>query len=410
MLVQLTMEKSKEKYNIICISNQLWDLPNWTNKRHVMYRLAERGHTVLYVDPPINLGFMLIRQILKGSWNLQRLLSQTYKDKSSAKIFTPINLLPFSKITSYFHILNIQKIAKKNFDPMRKTVLWVYHVQLVELTDYLENLNYDVLVYDCVDNYEAFPPAGALFRTNVYGEKLHTQEELLAEKADVVFATAPGLVNKLRKFNNNVYFTPNVGDYNRFKDTMKYKDQLPEDLAKISRPRVGMIGAMDDYKFDKNLVRRAAIDNPEISFVLIGPIALRDKGTTIASLGLADLKNVFYLGVKPYPIKHLYMAGFDVEMIPYKLNDYTVGGCFPVKFHDALAAGLPVVVTDLPAYTPFEDVCYISKSEEDFSKNVKRAIQEDNADRRRARQLVAKENNWDGKVDKMLQLIESSIN
>ena len=144
--------------------------------------------------------------------------------------------------------------------------------------------------------------------------------------------------------------------------------------------------------------------------MLIGPIALRDKGTTIASLGLADLKNVFYLGVKPYPIKHLYMAGFDVEMIPYKLNDYTVGGCFPVKFHDALAAGLPVVVTDLPAYTPFEDVCYISKSEEDFSKNVKRAIQEDNANRRRARQLVAKENNWDGKVDKMLQLIESSIN
>jgi len=43
-----------------------------------------------------------------------------------------------------------------------------------------------------------------------------------------------------------------------------------------------------------------------------------------------------------------------VFIIPYQINDYTVGGCFPVKFHDALSAGLPVVVTDLPAYAPLK--------------------------------------------------------
>ena len=82
-----------------------------------------------------------------------------------------------------------------------------------------------------------------------------------------------------------------------------------------------------------------------------------------------------------------------------------MGGCFPVKFHDVLAAGLPVVVTDLPAYRPFGDVCYISKGYNEFSQNVRRAIEENSPEKVKQRQDVAKDNNWDGKVAKMLSLI-----
>ncbi len=107
-------------------------------------------------------------------------------------------------------------------------------------------------------------------------------------------------------------------------------------------------------------------------------------------------------GLKPNtPDQHVFI-------IPYVLNDYTVGGCFPVKFHDGLAAGLPVVVTDLPAYLPFKDVSYISKTFEEFSNNIEKALKEDSPEKIKARQQVAKENNWDGKVAKMLSLIKET--
>jgi glycosyltransferase involved in cell wall biosynthesis len=104
-----------------------------------------------------------------------------------------------------------------------------------------------------------------------------------------------------------------------------------------------------------------------------------------------------------------YYAGFDVTIIPYLLNDYTVGGCFPVKFHEGLAAGVPSVVTNLPAYAPFADVCYISKSANEFSQNIRRALEEDSEIKVKERQHVAKDNNWEGKVAKMLALIQSFI-
>jgi len=395
-----------KKYNIVCLSNQLWDFPNWTNKRHVMSRLSKLGHNVLFVDPPINFGKVLLAQVKRKLWSIRRFFTQCKVSDCGAAVYTPINLLPLSFITSKFHIKKIRKLSRKQFTNKNETILWIYHVQLADLKSYLDRLEYDILVYDCVDNYGAIPEEKAFFRTNIFGEELKVQERSLTTRANIVFASAPGLVDKLKNYNKKVYYTPNVGDYKRFKDVVNFKDQVPEDLKSIPRPRVGMLGSLDEYKFDAKLVREVASDNLEVSFVLIGQIALKDKNATINDLGLGGLKNVYYLGAKPYENKHLYMAGFDAEMIPYKLNDYTVGGCFPVKFHDSLAAGLPVIVTNLPAYAPFEEVSYISKTPEEFSKNIRKALDEDTPARIKARQAVAKENDWEGKVKKMLELIE----
>ncbi|MBP8961116.1 hypothetical protein KBG31_02745, partial [Patescibacteria group bacterium] len=90
-------------------------------------------------------------------------------------------------------------------------------------------------------------------------------------------------------------------------------------------------------------------------------------------------------------------------------NEYTVGGCFPVKFHDALAAGLPTVVTDLPAYAPFKEVSYVAKTHEEFVSLVKKALIENDRSKELERQKVAEQNDWDGKVEKMLQIISENL-
>ena len=96
-------------YNIICLSNQQWDYPLPTNKKHVMSRLAERGHKVLFVDPPINTGRMFVRQVLGGKWGIGRLSTQTYRG-GTALIYSPLKPIPSAGVTAGWHISKIQKV------------------------------------------------------------------------------------------------------------------------------------------------------------------------------------------------------------------------------------------------------------------------------------------------------------
>uniref|UniRef100_A0A7C4TLI4 Glycosyltransferase family 1 protein n=1 Tax=candidate division WWE3 bacterium TaxID=2053526 RepID=A0A7C4TLI4_UNCKA len=391
-------------YNIICLSNQQWDYPLPTNKRHIMERMGKLGHRVLFVDPPINTGRLFLRQILRGQWPVSRLITQTYQ-QDNVLVYSPLNPVPDVKITTKLHISKIGSLAKNHFVPGNKTILWVYHVEMPLLKAYVNEISRDLLIYDCVDNYTAFPERSLFYSAVAPKQKIIEQEKMVTEKADLVFATTPGLVDKLNKYRETVYFMPNVGDYEKFKDVQKIKDKIPEDLASIRRPRIGFTGAIDEYKFDKDLLAKIARDHPNYNFVIIGPLALKDKEGSAKLLGVEGTSNVHFLGTRSFSIVQNYYAGFDAFIIPFQLNDYTVGGCFPIKFHDSLAAGLPTIVTDLPAYAPFKDVCYVSKSYDEFSKNIEQALREDSPEKIRARQRVAAENSWDGKLGKMLSLI-----
>ncbi len=365
-----------------------------------MNRVSQKGHNILFVDPPINLGNVFLKHFLKGEWSPKRILTRVKKD-SGTTIFSPLDYLPAHEKLSLGHVNKINSISKKIFDKTGKTVLWIYNVEIPGLENYLNLIHYDLLVYDCVDNYSAFPK----YDTAEKKKWINNQEQILANRANVVFATAPGLVDKLKKYNEKVFYMPNVGDYERFKNAASLRSKLPEDIVNIPEPRIGFTGAIDEYKFDRDLFRKIATDYPGYSFVVIGPLALEDKESNKKSIGFGDLDNVYFLKTKPYSEIVKYVAAFDVALIPYQVNDYTVGGCFPVKFHEELAAGLPVVVTNLPAYSPFENVCYISKSYNEFSQNIRRAIEENSLEKVRERKLVAKENTWDGKVNKMLKII-----
>jgi len=394
-----------QKLNIICLSNQLWDFENWTNKKHVMSRLMDAGHNVIFVDPPINTGFVFLRHLLRGNWSWNRVITQVKKITKKSIVYTPLNLIPFTFITSFLHVLRLRSLSKKYLDKKLPTVLWIYNVEIPYVNRYVRFVKHTKLIYDCVDNYPAFPK----YNTKAKKERLIKTENYLIKKSDLVFTTAPGIYDRIKKLNEKTFYTPNVGDYEMFKDTKKYKFQLPKDLKDIPEPRVGFIGAIDEYKFDFKLFKKAVEENPDYSFVVIGPLGLKDKDADWSSLGLGDHRNVYYLGARPYKDKIKYMAGFDVDIIPYVLNDYTVGGCFPVKFHDSLAAGLPVVVTDLPAYHEFKDVCYISKDYESFSRNIRKALKEDDVVRITDRKNVAKINSWENKVKKMLKIIYEDL-
>lgn len=393
------------KYNIICFSNQLWDYPNWTNKRQVMYRLGQKGHKVIFVDPPINFGRVLLTQFKKGFFNIKRLILG-YKIEENVLVYTPIRFLPLPEFYSKYFSNKINTLAHKFFNDSNPKLLWIYNVEIDDLETYLDNVERDFLIYDCVDYYAGFPR----YQTKEEKDKILEIEKSLTQKSNLVFATAPGLVDRLKKYNSKTFYTPNVGDYELFAGCIeKYKNDVPDKLKNIKHPIIGYIGATDSYKFDYKLLKECALAYPNYSFVIIGGSGLKDSESSLQELGLENIPNIHFLGTIPLKETPKYMAHFDLDTIPYVLNDYTVGGCFPIKFFNSMSAGLPQVVTDMPIFTLYKDIAYVSKSYDEFIKNIKKALDEDNRTKFNERVALARQNTWENKVANMLGLINSQL-
>lgn len=424
------------KLNIVIFSNQLFDQPLKTNKWHIATRLAKLGHNVIFIDPATR--FNTLKSLLKGEFSLKRFLTGTKREASNFFIYTPVhifNFKPFSFVNTWFHSMRINNLFKNFGD--HPTVFWIYHFDYPDLENFLTKFKYDLLIYDVVDEYTAFPEYANKKTTNkglialiqkfdhalqiklnqggLSGKEwVIKREKWLSEVCDFIFASAPGLVLKFQKIlknlnknESNVHFFPNSGDYLRFKDSKSLVDEMPEDMKEIKRPRITFTGAIDSYKVNVELIEMCASSYPEYSFVIIGPEKVSDPDLDLTKL--KSFKNVYFLGMKPYETLPSYFSGSDAFIIPYNLNEYTIGGCFPVKFHDALAAGLPVLVTNMPVYKDFADVCYIAKNEAEFIDNLQKSLEEDSQKKIKARQDVAKNNSWDGKVQNQLKLIEGTL-
>jgi len=367
--------------------------------------LGQQGHKIIFVDPTINFGKVLLTQFRKGFFNLKRLI-QGYKIEENILVYTPIRFLLLEKFYAKFFSNRINYLASKHLVSGNKTVMWVYDVELPEIDIYLDTVKRDFLLYDCVDYYAGFPR----YQTKEAKEKILSIEKNLAQNADLVFATAPGLVDRLKKYNSKTYYTPNVGDFELFHNCKEtYKNHLPDKLKNISRPIIGYIGALDSYKFDYKLLKEAALKHPDYSFVIIGGSGLKDTEGSLEELDLQNISNIHFIGTVPFVETPKYMAHFDVDLIPYVLNDYTIGGCFPVKFFNSMAAGIPSVVTDMPVFTLYRDITYISKTYDEFINNIQKALEENNEKRISERVAIAKQNTWELKVSSMSGIIKSYL-
>jgi glycosyltransferase involved in cell wall biosynthesis len=230
------------------------------------------------------------------------------------------------------------------------------------------------------------------------------REKWLAEKSGLMFASAPGLVTKIKKWRSQVAYLPNGAAIEKFdRDKKEFKE--PHDIKEIPHPRIGFSGAIDTFKNNIKLIEKCATEYKDYHFILIGPEKVSDPDLDLSKLKAMD--NVRFLGIKKWEDTPDYFAYFDAYFIPYNLNDYLIKGCFPVKYFEALAAGLPTIVTKLPAYEGFDVDGYVSKDDEEFILNIKRALEENNPQKISARKKLAAQNSWDGKVDKQIQLIEN---
>ena len=84
-------------------------------------------------------------------------------------------------------------------------------------------------------------------------------------------------------------------------------------------------------------------------------------------------------------------------------------GIYPLKLHEYLATGKPVVATSIPAVMPHSDLVWIADGADELEQAIERAMQDNDPDRVAARVALARDNSWEGRVADKLNIIRERV-
>ena len=383
--------------DIVLLSTADWDNPFWTNKQHVAVELERRGHRVLYVD---SLG---LRRPSASAHDLRRIVSRVLRGLRPPRqvrprlwvwspLVVPLQRYPIVRRVNRWLLSAGLSLWRRRLG-IRCDLAWTYNPMTTTL---FPTQSFDRVVYHCVDEIEAQPGMPAA--------EMAAAEAQLLRAADFCFVTAEHLRETRGRLNSNTHYFPNVADFEHFSRALLPETRIPEDLARLPRPRIGFVGAISGYKLDLPLLRALAEARPDWSIVLIGKVGEGDPWTNVDLL--RDLPNVHLLGPRPYAELPAYMKGFDTAILPNALNTYT-RGMFPMKFFEYLAAGCPVVSTALPALREFRHVVHLADSHADFIAAVERNVRGSGA-LLGERLEVAREHTYARRTERMMELLEAN--
>jgi len=373
---------------VMIVSSMPWGFL-WQRPQQIASRLANRGFNVVYFHSCLDLSpIFLIRLFREKSFFVIKRVNANLR---VVNLFVP----PFrGKLRFFTEKLGVIffKTYIKFFD-LKPSVALFYHPRDVFLVGCLESMSVKI-VYDCVDDYSAFPGVGDPFT-------VLNDEWQLVKKSSVVIVASKMLHERISKANSNCILVSNGADFKHFNRAVNFKEK-PSEIKNLNHPIVGFIGAIWDW-IDINLICKLAELHPEYSILLVGPVYYGGEK-------LRRFSNIFAIGHKPYEVLPQYLACMDVCLIPFKINRLTLASN-PIKLYEYLAAGKPVVSTALPEVCEnASDLVYIARDEEDFIRKVEEAVKEAESPNKELvmrRINFAKENSWEKRIETIEKLLRN---
>ncbi|MBX7054159.1 MAG: glycosyltransferase [Pyrinomonadaceae bacterium] len=248
------------------------------------------------------------------------------------------------------------------------------------------------LIYYCVDEYTAFTGSAALKEI----------EEKLFRMSDLVIVSAEMLYDSKKQFNENTHIIRHGTDWRHFRTALDPALTIPDDVNGLPRPIIGFHGLLADW-VDFELIKKVAERFKVGSVVLVGKISV-DAEEKIKVLD--GIPNIHFLGRKPYEQLPAYCKAFDVALNPFTINELTLAAN-PLKVREYLAAGLPVVSTDIPEVRILED-CLVGTDHDDFISKIESSLAEP-----KPREAVSdriRHESWEAKIDELRSIVAASRN
>ena len=205
-------------------------------------------------------------------------------------------------------------------------IAWYYTPMMLPFS---RDLDADLVVFDAMDELSKFKFAPT---------HLLALEQELIDLADIVFTGGSSLYEAKKDRHASVHCFPSSVDRVHFFKA-RARQFEPADQEDLPRPRLGFYGVIDE-RFDTALLDAVAEMRPNWTFVMVGPVV------KISEDELPKRPNIHYLGGKTYAQLPSYLAGWDVALMPFAMNESTQF-ISPTKTPEYLAGGKPVVTTPI---------------------------------------------------------------
>ena len=366
-----TQDTKLYKKDIICFPIINWDY-RFQRPQHIMTEFVKNGHRIFYLtvnlrklDKPYEIK-QLSENIFQIEFNSPKFFD-IYKDIFDESLI--------SKVLESFQIfsneLKLDAVCFVEFPTWTPLVL-----------ELKKQFNCGI-IFDCLDDFTGF--------SNVIKER-EKEEKTLVKNSDLVIATASYLLKKVMKETSKTLFLPNACEFSHFN---RISSDRP--LRDYKKPIIGFFGSIADW-FDNNLIEFVAEKRPNLTFVFIG----HTFGSDIRKL--QQLKNVHFLGERPYSELPNYLHEFDVCLIPFKVTPLIIA-THPVKIYEYLAAGKAVVTTDIPELLPMDNLCYIAKNKQDFLVKIDLALKENDENLVQRRMDFASKNTWEQRFSDLYSVL-----
>jgi glycosyltransferase involved in cell wall biosynthesis len=390
--------------DLIFVSLENWD-DVWRRNQFLCAGLAKRNpaRRILFVGLSRDISHELRRGHFSSAGRMalrpgsERL--QTVPCYPNITVFRPLKLAPNTlgagrRLNEALLRLQLHTVARQaGIRP--SPVLWLNDHAAVHLADRVPARQ---VIYDITDDWTELSQSPALT------ELIRGQDAALCRRADSVIVCSEKLFELKRGVARNLHLVPNGVDVEH------YRSVLSSDTAERTspvwdwrKPVLGYTGTLHPDRVDVALLLELARRFSHGTIALVGPNHLTaDDQARLKAAG-----NVVVTGPVAYKEIPDYMRAFDVCITPHRMTPFTES-LNPIKLWEYLAAGKPIVSTDVAGFRDYPDLVHIARDAESFAQGVQKALAEDRGVGA-LRQEVAQNNSWQMRLDSVEGILRSGV-
>ncbi|NLW85641.1 MAG: glycosyltransferase family 1 protein [Planctomycetes bacterium] len=346
-----SLQPQMSDIGVIGLVPDQWQAP-WMPRHHVMSRLA-KYFRVAWLNPRLS---------PRDKLDAARLHSSGLEQPQGMQVIQPGCMLAhLGRYDFLRRMLQRQRLKGAarllSTTGCRRIILYVWRP---EFEPALDMISHDLSCYHIDDEYTFADQE----------QPMSEVEARLLARVNQVFIHSPGLMAKKGGINPNTQYVSNGVDYPAY----SFSAPEPDDLAKVPRPRIGYVGYIK-RQLDLDLLLALARKHSNWSYVLVGPVnesRLSQEELSVLD-SLKKMTNVYFLGGKTVPELPAYVQHMDVCLLPYRVNDYTKF-IYPLKLHEYLATGRPVVGSMIRTLKEYADVVRLAADTDDWSDAITDAL------------------------------------